>query len=372
MSGLNGAPRRVLVAGNDHGGLNLLAPLLSRWAETGEIDAAFLGSAAARREMAFRVAGLRLAAWPETPFDAAADPREGVARLAERLRREGWQAVLTGTSLAAVVEKRLWRAAAEAGVPSLAYCDMWWGYRERFGDGDGECLPGTVLAVDARMADEIRKLAWSAPFRIVEVGSTLFERLAGQRAEAAGARDSGALRFVSEPASTAFPGAGIDEFEVAETLVATARASGIARSVVIRPHPAEPAEPWRRFVFAHAAMDVRLDVLPLDRTFADTWAAVGISSMLLAEYAAAGIPSASFVADAGDPAYLCLPFASLGIARLSNASELARWLKEAPAPGPGPAALDSHAGAADRVTAAVLAATERASSPRGSVPVVRS
>ncbi len=122
---------------------------------------------------------------------------------------------------------------------------------------------------------------------------------------------------------------------------------------MIRPHPAEPVEPWRRFVWAKARLGVRLDTLPLDQTYADTWAAVGISSILLAEYAAAGIPSASFVTDAGDPAYLCLPFASLGIARLSNTVDLARWLEAAPAPTPD---LASHAGAADRVTSVVLAA----------------
>ncbi len=217
MLGLSDAPQRVLVAGNDHGGLNLLAPLLSRWAATSEIDACFLGCRAAKREMAFRVDGLRLVDLPEDPFAAGtADARDAVARLAERLKREQWRVVLTGTSLAASGEKLLWRAAAEANLPSLAYCDMWWGYRERFSDENVECLPDAVLALDARMAREIHSLPWSTPLRVVEVGSTFFERLAERQANVIERGGSGALRFVSEPASTAFPAAGIDEFKIAE------------------------------------------------------------------------------------------------------------------------------------------------------------
>ena len=56
-------PTRVLVAGHDFGGLNLLAPLLRGWQSDPRFAAAFVGTPAVRREMSARVPGLSFPPW---------------------------------------------------------------------------------------------------------------------------------------------------------------------------------------------------------------------------------------------------------------------------------------------------------------------
>ena len=53
----------LLAAGNDHGGLNLLAPLLRAWQGDPRFAAAFVGTPSVRREMSARVPGLSFPTW---------------------------------------------------------------------------------------------------------------------------------------------------------------------------------------------------------------------------------------------------------------------------------------------------------------------
>jgi len=319
----------VLAAGNDHGGLNLLAPLLRAWQADARFAAAFIGTPAARREMSARVPGLAFPAWAAgmtEPLCANAEDLD--AHLARSLVRRDWDVLVCATSLASLLEKRLIRAARRLGLWSIAFCDMWWAYEERFRAGRQWSVPDTVWVLDERMRDEVAAIRWPRRPAIEVVGSPLFQELAELRGGVASIE--GAIRFISEPASSKFPASGVDEFALAEQLVTTARAAGIKTRIVIRTHPADPVEQWRRWAWQWRDQGVELDVMPLTPCIADTVRAVGMSSMLLAEMAACGVPTASLQWPGTDPAYFCLPFEDFGIAGLRSVEALVRWLTTDP------------------------------------------
>ena len=108
-------------------------------------------------------------------------------------------------------------------------------------------------------------------------------------------------------------------------LVSTARASGVDLPIVIRPHPVDSQESWRRWIHARRALAVRLDDMPLEAAIPDTARAVGISSMLLTEMRLCGVTVASMQPRNADLSYYCLPFEALGIARIADATELGAW-----------------------------------------------
>ena len=78
-----------------------------------------------------------------------------------------------------------WRAAAEAGVPSVAFVDCWWGYLERF-VLPGESLAGTPLPDAIAVVDEIARADMAAlafpEERLHVLGSPWLASLAAQAA----------------------------------------------------------------------------------------------------------------------------------------------------------------------------------------------
>lgn len=348
----------LLAAGNDHGGLNLLAPLLRAWQGDPRFAAAFVGTPSVRREMSARVPGLSFPTWTAGVTEhLCADAGEFDAYLKRSLARREWDVVVCATSLSSLLEKRLIRAARRIGLRAIAFCDMWWAYEERFRDGRQWSIPSTVWVLDERMRDEIARVRWPRRPAIEVVGSPLFQELAELRG--GGGSIDGAIRFVSEPASSKFPLSGVDEFALAEQLVTTARAAGIKTRIVVRTHPVDPIEPWRRWVWKWRDQGVELDAMPLTPCIADTVRAVGISSMLLAEMAACGVPTASLQWPGTDPAYYCLPFEDFAIARLTSIEALERWLTTSPGDGALGARAGAHASSIERITALLLAEPER-------------
>ncbi len=318
--------RRVLVAGHDIGAINVLAILLQEWAADPALETWFAGTPAVVREVRWRVPGVRIVPWAEALTEAAAANAQVLDGLFAREVQSGeWDCVLCGTSAGVALERRLLHHARRIGLPSLSYCDMWAAYEDRYRGPEGWAVPDVVLAVDERMEAEISCLPWPSATTFRAVGHPLYEQtrhrrtVPGQRGEA--------IRFVSEPTSSRFPSAGIDEFEVAECILQALRSTGSARRFVVRTHPVDPIEPWRRFVWRHRQDGVELDVVPLEVCLTDTWAAFGISSVLLVEMAMAGIPVASFQPVGADPAYYCLPFDEFGIFRLGDAPGIATWLE---------------------------------------------
>jgi hypothetical protein len=348
---------RVLAAGNDHGGLNLLAPLLRAWQGDPRVAAAFVGTPAVRREMSARVPGLSFPAWAAgvtEPLCASADELD--AYLERSLARSEWDVVVCATSRVSLLEKRLIRAARELGLRTIAFCDMWWAYEERFRNGRQWSVPSTVWVLDERMREEIAAVRWPRRPAIEVVGSPLLQELAELRG-GSGSID-GAIRFISEPASSKFPLSGVDEFALAEALVTTARAAGLKTRIVVRTHPADPIEQWRRWVWKWRDQGVELDAMPLTPCIADTARAVGISSMLLAEMAACGVPSASLQWPEADRSYYCLPFEDFGIARLHSVEALERWLVASQGAGVPEIRSGAHASSVEGITARLLGEAE--------------
>jgi hypothetical protein len=339
-------PIRILSAGHDHGGVNLLRALLSGWAHDRGIAAEFLCPPVLRRDIGQQ--------FPELTFaPSAADLTEQMCHRRSELDRflvavlaaGRYDAVICGTSANALLERRLLLAARQAGIPSVAFCDMWWAYADRFHDGETWTLPDRLWVIDETMRREAAQVEWPRPLPIDVIGSPLFGELARLRRQ--NPAQGRAIRFISEPASIKFPEMRIDEFELAEMLVSTARASDVDLPIVIRPHPVDSQESWRRFVHARRALDVRLDDMPLEAAIPDTARAVGLSSMLLMEMRLRGVTVASMQPRGVDLNYYCLPFEELDIVRIGSRATLVEWLRGEPVCGPVKTQA-LHLGASDR------------------------
>lgn len=350
---------KVLVAGHDWGGLNVLAPLLRAWTHDARVAPEFLAAPVVRRDFSHRV--------PELAFAPLAGdltewlchrPGELDGYLDTVLEAGGYQAIVCGTSAHALLERRLFLAARARGIPTVALCDMWWAYAERFHDGETWTLPDILWVIDEPMRAAAGAVEWPQALPIEIVGSPLFGELAGRRARHV-AGDARAVRFISEPASTKFPEARIDEFELAELLLDALRQVDGRVPLVIRPHPVDAVETWRRWAHARRDDGVEMETLPADAAMTDTRVAVGISSILLAEMRMCGIPTASLQLPGADPSYFCLPFEELGIARITEGAALARWLA-APGDGAPPAAAGVHLGAVEAATLSLLKLAGRA------------
>lgn len=345
-------PVNVLVAGHDAGGLNLLVPLLAAWGNDPRIHARFAGTAAARRDVIARAPCTEIAPGSDLVTEWLCHQPSGLDTVADVLLAEhAYDMVLCATSALVPFERRLFAAARVAGVPSIAFCDMWSYYVERFKEGENWFLPDRFWAVDETMRSEVAKIEWPAPLAIDVVGSPLFAALAIRRHSLGASGRS--IRYISEPASTRFPEARIDEIALAERVLAAVRSCGLDSPVVVRPHPAESQETWRRWCYARRDHGVFLDTLPLEEAIADTRAAVGISSILLTEMRMCGVPAASLRDTRSDPNYYCLPFDALGIACIWNERELCAWLTGPMSEQP-PAGAEVHANAIDTATNLVL------------------
>jgi hypothetical protein len=272
-----------------------------------------------------------------------------------------WDVVVCSTSRVSLLEKRLIRVARARGLRTIAFCDIWWAYEERFRHGRQWSVPDTLWVLDERMRDQIAEIPWPRRPIIEVVGSPLFQELAEQRAST-GSSD-GAIRFISEPASSKFPLSRIDEFAMAEQLVTTAREADIKTRIVVRTHPADPIEQWRRWAWRLRDQGIELDAMPLAPCIADTARAVGISSMLLSEMAVCGVPTASLQWPGTDPAYYCLPFEEFGITRLSSVEALRRWLAASPGNGATGIHVRVHASAIERITARLIEGPARSHRP---------
>jgi len=320
------SPARILVAGHDFGGLNLLAPLLRAWQRDGRLEAAFVSTPAVCREMTAQVPKLTFPDWVKGLAESLCANGQELDDYLERwLEPPEWDVVLCSTSRVSLLEKRLIRAANAKVIPTIGFCDMWWAYEERFRDGREWCVPRTVWVLDERMRDEITQVPWPNPPEVEVVGSPLFQQLMEMRATGRAGVD-GAIRFISEPVSSKFPRSRIDEFELAEQLVETARGAGITNRIAIRTHPSDPIEQWRRWAWRLRDRGVELDAMPLAQCIADTTRAVGISSILLSEMAICGVPTASLQWPGSDSSYYCLPFEQFQIATLQSTDELRAWL----------------------------------------------
>jgi len=318
------ARKKVLAVAHDKGGLNLLAPLLKAWKGHAGIEASFASTPAVCADMCVRVPEVVLAPWTDKLTEQVCASRAMLSTIiCEKL--PGYDAVVCGTSANAVLERQTLRDAHTCGVPSISFCDMWCAYLVRYTDGPEWCAPEVLWTLDKRMSDEAAAIAWPDRPQIEAVGSPFFQELA--ELPAIQPSENAAIRFISEPALRYFPECRVSEYEIAHHLIRTARSAGIQRRIVIRTHPDDAIETWRRLAWEYREQNVELDVRPMSACLQDTHQAVGISSMLLLEMRLRRIPAAYIHPDGSDPAYFCLPFEDFQIRALRTGEQLVQWLK---------------------------------------------
>jgi hypothetical protein len=341
-------PVRILVAAHDWGGLNLLVPLLRAWAADKRFFVEFLGAPVARRSIASQIPDLGFPASSSALTEWLCHRRSELDQLLSRTLQEGsYDLIVCGTSGHALIEKRLFHVARMHKVPSVAFCDMWTAYRERFHDGETWTLPDRLWVIDETMRAAVEAVDWPSRLAVDVIGSPLFGTLVHNRSRSEKSPGR-SLRFISEAASATHPEARIDEFELAEMFVSAARMAKFGAPIVIRPHPAEPLEAWRLWVYARRHEGVFLETLPLEPAIADTKLAVGINSILLTELRMCGVPVAS-IQPRNAGTYHCLPFDDLGIARVADTESLAGWLA-APGDGTPPKTAQVHLHAVETAT----------------------
>jgi hypothetical protein len=194
-------PIRVLVAGHDWGGLNVLAPLLRAWTAHPRIVPHFLAAPVVRRDFSHRVQDLVFAPASEelTEFlcHRPAELSEFLDRVLERGR---YDAVVCGTSAHALLERRLFKAARARSIASVAMCDMWWAYTERFHDGTAWMLPDVLWVIDEPMRASASAVQWPEPLPI-EVQAVVRAARKGMRVRC-GSYQSRPRRSIPRPIST--------------------------------------------------------------------------------------------------------------------------------------------------------------------------
>lgn len=367
--------KHVLLIAHDRGGVNLLAPLLSYWnCYEPRIEAWFFSTPMIQYEMASITNGGYKSRIPKhvqnisltnicrdiQPVKLSGTDDTFIGRsvwtftsddLQTILESERWDLVLTGTSVLSDMEKLTWRLCQENSIPCVALCDMWTEYKLRLADKTGKLLIDNLLVIDKRMEREIKAI-FDTSFRIQIVGSPHFAQLLKSRKQTQTRRQF--IRFISEPMAALFPKAKAHEFNVAEIVIDTLKQLGLVSSLLLRPHPQDDSEGWRRFAYDYQKDGLCLDNEPSWACPLSTKAAIGLSSMMLIELAIAGIPVASFQLPGSDSSYYCLQEEEFGIAVINDAKELKNWVTAPPPPQISQGFVQQHMNAIQRISDLIL------------------
>jgi hypothetical protein len=378
---MKGDCKHVLLVGHDRGGVNLLVPLLAQWSEPASgIEATFVSTPTIEYEVAGMMDNTRqlLVERPKSlrPIKMAGSDAAHIGRsawsysersLADMLESKRWDLVLTGTSLLSGMERTVWQLCKARNIASAAICDMWTEYQRRFRNGDRIVLPDVLLVIDERMAQEARAELGGA-ISIEVVGSPHFDYL--MRGARKSSSERSVVRFISEPIAELFPDAGVHEFEVAKTLIETMRRLGQGAPLVLRPHPQDDSEGWRRFAYSYRDSNVRIDDEPSWACHFSTKMAIGMSSMMLIELAIAGVPVASFQPPGSDKSYYCLNESEFGIRIVEDVADLADWLAAPGMPRVSADFVALHRDSIARMTEFIRDAALAGRSPGGRAKVI--
>ncbi|WP_306534110.1 hypothetical protein [Geobacter sp.] len=219
--------------------------------------------------------------------------------------------LLTGTSELADEDALFWQWARDRGIPSLAFVDSWIFYWQRFTpngrpDRKFSYLPDRIAVIDRLMHDRMLENG-CPPEHLVITGNPAFDLLRnyspGNRAKISVSYRGDLVLFVGEPFNaTVFGGKEKDAlgYTEAEVLALTARALAMLQyetakklQLLFLPHPRGHLTQEVRDtikngnIMVHEGRFSSLDLAACAR------AVVGMTSLLLYESAAMGVPSLS-------------------------------------------------------------------------------
>jgi len=171
---------------------------------------------------------------------------------------DGAAALLCGTGWASDIEHQARRLARAAGIPSVAVLDHWVNYAARFSRGGMEVLPDEIWVTDT----DAESLA-SAQFPATLVRRVQNCYLATQLAQLATTVPDNKphILFLCEPAFSNWGRSTAGEFQALDYFLdKLAHIDALPSStLLIRPHPSEPADKYVGWVESHAHLSVCLD-----------------------------------------------------------------------------------------------------------------
>ena len=199
---------------------------------------------------------------------------------------EGASSVVTGTGWASMLEHEARCQARTRGLRVAAVVDHWVNYPQRF-ERDGQVILPDELWVADNWAADIAK--WVLPPMPIQVFDNLY--LQTQVAQVTTPPEDGTLLYVLEPVRSAWGRGEQGEFQALDyTLQHLDELFDIPIcQIVLRPHPSEPADKYRRYLDAdprivmQSSADISLAISQADIV-------VGVESFALTLALAAGRP----------------------------------------------------------------------------------
>ncbi len=226
------------------------------------------------------------------------------------LARERVCVLLTGTSFKPKRDLLFWRAAAAAGVPSIAVVDHSINYLERFTVSQPfDALPDAIAVMDDVTAQRLRVLG-CPPERLHVTGQPYFDELAGEgaavrrdasRRELGVAPERTLVVFASEPQarfwgeSPADPGyLGYTERDALAVVRAAVEEVAPSALLIVKLHPLEDPDAFHDLGVADVEPSVRvLRAYPSRHLIAAADVVFGMTSVFQLESALMGVPTIS-------------------------------------------------------------------------------
>lgn len=331
--------KRILVAAHDPGGSNVIGPIIAKLASQTRqysLILALLGPARQRISASgSNIIAVDLPTLPTPGFpNEQSTKEESVTTLLDQLQVD---IVFTATSYNSNLERLFLKHAQKRRIPSAAIIDYWANYAERFTLDNNRYFPDVLFVTDQKMAEEVQNE--HPPSQIIVSGNPHLRELAEAHASHSQTQQKTKkqrYRFFSENIHHYFPHRPINEFSMVANLIRFLADRNLPTEFLVRPHPMESHDPWKKF-FADLSSqeDIKtvtlgLDTSPFPEVLADSFIAIGITSMALLETAVCNIPTFSYQLGLPDTGYLFLPFAEYRITSLKTTEDLGLLLAPHP------------------------------------------
>ncbi len=278
--------KRILIACHDRGGANAIMALLA--------NAWF-----SQHQLWVYLAGPALQAYAD-----AVKRYSSVQNLAE-LANLQFDAIITGSSHTANLEREVLLWAAERDIPSCCVIDSWMNLSQRFWHPAQQkyCFPSLVSLIDQQSYGRLLQELADTELDIVVGGQPYLANMLEQakplgvlQSQAVAKTDAGnelattsspRWLFCSEPMKMGYNQQGelgFDEWTVFTDLVKTVEQQKMAVQLFIRLHPAESPKQWQQFLANMPVLEY-VELMPLGETPAlnEVDLVIGMASMMLLE-----------------------------------------------------------------------------------------